>query len=163
MAKAALDNGQILHAVNDLFIGVKSHVSARYIVQRGSDEEHHSSSGMIVSTAVGSTGWFKSLMTGAVAIASRLSRIDLDVPEFDEFTWDAGHLYFTVREPFPSKTSGASLVFGKITRDEPLNLISQMPENGVIFSDGIESDFLEFNSGTHATISVAEKKGYLVV
>ncbi len=27
-----------------------------------------------------------------------------------------------------------------------------MPENGVIFSDGIESDYLNFNSGTVTTI-----------
>jgi hypothetical protein len=38
-----------------------------------------------------------------------------------------------------------------------------MAENGVIFSDGIEKDFLEFNSGTKATIGVAEKHGALVV
>jgi hypothetical protein len=39
----------------------------------------------------------------------------------------------------------------------------QMPENGVIFSDGIESDHLEFNSGALATIGVAEKQGLLTV
>ena len=44
-----------------------------------------------------------------------------------------------------------------------MNIVSQMPENGVIFSDGIETDFLEFNSGTHAVIKIAEKKGLLVV
>jgi hypothetical protein len=44
-----------------------------------------------------------------------------------------------------------------------MRLISQMPENGVIFSDGIESDYLEFNSGTLAEIGIAEKKGQLVV
>jgi hypothetical protein len=38
-----------------------------------------------------------------------------------------------------------------------------MPESGVIFSDGIETDFVEFNSGTLATITLAEKRGYLVV
>ncbi len=38
-----------------------------------------------------------------------------------------------------------------------------MPENGVIFSDGIENDYLQFNSGVEATVSVAEKKGHLVV
>ena len=42
-----------------------------------------------------------------------------------------------------------------------MKLVSQMPENGVIFSDGIESDFLEFNSGTQAVINVAEKRGVL--
>lgn len=38
-----------------------------------------------------------------------------------------------------------------------------MPERGVIFSDGIEDDFLEFNSGTQAEINLAEKPGLLVV
>jgi hypothetical protein len=38
-----------------------------------------------------------------------------------------------------------------------------MPENGVIFSDGIESDFLEFNSGTEVVIAVAERQGRLIV
>jgi len=56
-----------------------------------------------------------------------------------------------------------SLVFGRVTRQEPLTLVSQMPENGVIFSDGIEADYLEFNSGTQAVVDVADKKGYLVV
>lgn len=53
-------------------------------------------------------------------------------------------------------------MFGKITSKRPLKLISQTPEVGVIFSDGIESDFVAFNSGTHATITVAEKRGHLV-
>jgi len=37
-----------------------------------------------------------------------------------------------------------------------------MPENGVIFSDGIESDFIEFNAGCHVTISIAKTQGCLV-
>jgi hypothetical protein len=68
-----------------------------------------------------------------------------------------------VREPFPSKSTGASVVFGKITGARPLRITSQMPENGVIFSDGIESDFLEFNSGMEARIELAERRGILVV
>jgi hypothetical protein len=38
-----------------------------------------------------------------------------------------------------------------------------MPDSGVIFSDGIESDFLNFNSGIEATIGIAEKRGHLVM
>ncbi|MNN86270.1 hypothetical protein D3C81_2036710 [compost metagenome] len=78
-------------------------------------------------------------------------------------TWDHPNLYFTVREPFPSRTTSAELVFGQIGSNQPLRVTSQMPEDGVIFSDGVESDFLEFNSGVQATISLAEKKGRLVV
>ena len=79
------------------------------------------------------------------------------------FPWDSKYLYYTVREPFPSKTSSASLVFGKVTAKTPLEVMSQMAENGRIFSDGIESDFLEFNSGAQARITIADKAGRLVV
>jgi hypothetical protein len=79
-----------------------------------------------------------------------------------EFAWDANYLFYTVREPFPTKTTGASLVFGRVTPESPLFLESRMAENGVIFSDGIEKDFLEFNSGTQATINIAERHGVLV-
>jgi hypothetical protein len=78
------------------------------------------------------------------------------------FAWDANYLFYTVREPFPTKTTGASLVFGRVTTETPLILESRMAENGVIFSDGIEKDFLEFNSGTQAVIGIAERKGVLV-
>ena len=163
MAKAELNDGQKLYAVNDLFIGVRSHTSARYTISVGNKSEQHSSSGLIVSTGLGSTGWFRSLMTGAANVASQSSGGKFTFKPPGGFAWDSNYLYFTVREPFPSKTSAATLVFGKITSKRPLKLISQTPEVGVIFSDGIESDFLAFNSGTQATIAVAEKRGHLVI
>jgi NAD kinase len=161
MARAELNDGQVLYAVNDLFIGARSHVSARYRISSGAKEEQHSSSGIIVSTGLGSTGWFRSLMAGAAAIASVLS--GQKVKAASSFSRDADYLYFTVREPFPSTTSQAGLVMGKVTDGEPLTVVSLMAESGVIFSDGIESDYLDFNAGTRAVISPAAKKGKLVV
>ena len=155
MAEAELNTGTRLFAVNDFFIGVRGHSSARYRITAGSQAENHSSSGVIVSTGLGSTGWYRSLMTGAAAIAG------IGPPE-TEFAWDSGELRFTVREPFPSRTTGSSLVSGSITRTAPLVIESQMGEAGVIFSDGIESDFLEFNSGTRATVTLAGRQGLLV-
>ena len=38
-----------------------------------------------------------------------------------------------------------------------------VPSGGVIFSDGVESDFLEFNGGTIARISVSKQRARLVV
>jgi len=163
MAKAELGDGQSLYAVNDLFIGVSSHTSARYTIRIGSHEEQHSSSGIIVSTGVGSTGWFKSLLAGALGISSDLVGQPLRSPLQSGFAWDANCLYYTVREPFPSKTSSASLVFGRVDQSEPLILVSQMADSGVIFSDGIPSDFIAFNSGARARIAPAERKGCLVV
>jgi NAD kinase len=171
MAKAALNNGQTLYAVNDLFIGPKTHSSARYVIRSGKTSEFHSSSGVIVSTGLGATGWFKSLLTGAAAICSqadasrqggRQAAGTLYERSVKTFSWESDFLYFTVREPFPTRTTSANLVFGQVAPKQPLVLESQMPENGVIFSDGIESDFLEFNSGTRATIAVAQRKGVLV-
>ncbi len=162
MAEARLNNGQCLSAVNDLFIGPRTHTSARYSIRIGEKSEDHSSSGIIVSTGLGSTGWLRSILAGATGVASVLSGRDLKINEKKAVEWDANYLYFSVREPWPSKTSGAEITFGKVTRSRPLILASHMPENGVIFSDGIESDFLEFNSGTEATITIAGRKGHLV-
>lgn len=163
MAKAELNNGQVIYGVNDLFIGHKSHVSARYLLSIGENQEQQSSSGVIVSTGLGSTGWLKSILTGATGIAGYLSSEPVKISEESSLAWNSDFLYYTVREPFPSKVSETSLVFGKISKSQTMNIVSQMSEKGVIFSDGIEADFLEFNSGMHATIKVAEKKGLLVV
>ncbi len=159
MAKAVLNTGQEMHAVNDLFIGVNSHVSARYSIGIAGREEQQSSSGVIVSTGLGSTGWMRSVITGARAVLPDKGR---KIPEYKPARWNADYLTYSVREPFPSKTSSTTLVFGLVTRKTPLTLVSMIPENGVIFSDGIERDFLEFNSGTRATVSPAEKRGRLV-
>ena len=163
MAEAALNTGLILCAVNDLFIGVKSHGSARYRIALGNAAENHSSSGVIVSTGLGSTGWFKSLMAGAAGVAVAAGRAQAAQAQDPQFPWESDHLYFTVREPFPSRNTGTTLVFGKVTPQQPLVIESMMAENGVIFSDGIEHDFIEFNSGTKATISISKRKGRLVV
>ena len=162
MAQAVLNTGETLCGVNDLFIGPRSHTSARYSIRIGDRSESHSSSGIIVSTGLGSTGWLRSILAGATGIASALSGQHLKNSDTRAFEWDSDYLYFSVREPWPSKTSAADITFGKITPSIPLTLVSHMPEQGVIFSDGIESDFLQFNSGTLATISVAEKKGHLI-
>lgn len=162
MAKAQLNNGQYLYGVNDIFIGPKSHTSARYTIKLGGKQEQQSSSGIIVSTGLGSTGWLTSLLAGATAIASGGIQQTGKKTHDARFPWDADYLRFTVREPFPSKTSAASLVFGTIAGHSKLMLTSQMAENGVIFSDGIEADYLEFSSGLVAELSIAEKKGHLV-
>jgi NAD kinase len=162
MAKAALTDGQALYAVNDLFIGTRSHTSALYEIQAGTQHETQSSSGLIVATGLGSTAWFKSIVTGSLAIAKAFGEQPATAG-YSPWAWDAGELQFAVREPFPSKTSQTKLVCGRLARSEGLRLRSLMPENGVIFSDGIEADRLEFNSGAEARITVAERRGKLVI
>lgn len=163
MAKATLNDGQILYAVNDFFIGQKTHISSMYLIKYGNRSEQQSSSGVIVSTGLGATGWFRSILAGTAGIASGMLKKAITINPDENFHWDSNYLYFSVREPFPSKQSSAELVFGKIIEKKPLIIVSQMPENGVIFSDGIESDYLEFRSGMQATITLAEKKGRIVM
>lgn len=159
MAKATLSDRQALYAVNDLFVGPKSHTSARYEIAVGEASEIQSSSGIIVSTGLGSTAWMKSIVTGALAIAGGGAGRDA---AYRPLPWDADRLLFAVREPFPSVSSRTDIVFGAIGPGKELRLRSLMPENGVIFSDGIETDFLQFNSGTEARIGIAERRGQLI-
>jgi len=163
MAKATLSDGQELLAFNDLFVGPKSHVSARYHITQAGQGEDQSSSGIIISTGAGSTGWMKSIYAGAAGIIEALGG-KVSIPEAgSRFDWDADYLVYAVREPWPSKTSQSNMVFGVITPDKPLILNSYMAEHGVIFSDGIESDYVRFNTGHTATINVADHKARLVL
>jgi NAD kinase len=165
MAQAVLNDGQSLLALNDLFIGQKTHTSARYQLRYRDRQENQSSSGIIVSTGAGSTGWNRSIVTGASGIVQALAAKTKikDLRDRYRFDWEAHYLVFNVREPFPSKTSGAELIHGKIEPKHPLEIVSHMPQNGVIFSDGIEEDRLEFNSGTIARITLANQTLRLVV
>jgi NAD kinase len=152
MAKATLTDGQVLHAVNDLFIGARTHTSAIYEIAAGDRKETQSSSGLIVATGLGSTAWFKSIVTGSLAIAGAFGSARAATP-YAPSPWDSGELRFAVREPFPSRTSQTNLVCGRVTASERLRLRSLMPE----------ADRLEFNSGTEVQITVAERQGRLVV
>jgi len=160
MAEARLSDGQVLRAVNDLFIGPRSHTSALYdIAYRGATEQQ-SSSGLIVSTGLGSTAWLKSVVTGSLGIAHALGLGD--ETEYSPMPWDTDHLLFAVREPFASRSSQTQLVYGEITSSEHLTLRSRMPDNGVIFSDGVEADFLRFTAGMTAEIGISANHGVLV-
>ena len=44
-----------------------------------------------------------------------------------------------------------------------MSVESDMASDGVIFSDGVEADYLEFNAGSIARIGPARQKARLVV
>jgi hypothetical protein len=50
----------------------------------------------------------------------------------------------------------------RVRARETLEVTSQMPQDGVIFSDGVEADYLSFDSGAVASISVTEEKVRMV-
>jgi NAD kinase len=158
-----LSDNQKLYAVNDFFIGVANHSSARYQISYRQKKETHSSSGVLVSTPLGRSAWMKSVITGANGIMNRIQNKESKLVEKKEDEWSNDYLYFAVREPFPSISSENNLVFGRINAKDDFSIESKMGENGIIFSDGIQSDFLGFNYSVKANFGIAEKKGRIVI
>ncbi len=157
-AEAKLNDGQRLLAFNDLFIGASTHISARYKINYLNLIEEHSSSGLIVSTPAGSTGWMSSIFNMAYGITGLFE--DNTVRKKPKI--NNSELLFAVREPFQSIRTQTEITAGLIKSKEVLTIESLMPISGVIFSDGIESDFLKFNSGSIATIKLAEETAKIV-
>jgi hypothetical protein len=159
LGKVSLNDGQSLLAFNDFFIGCQSHASARYRIESRRSNEIHSSSGVIVSTGAGSTGWLSSVLN----MTRGMSATSEDSVKRGKLRWEDRRLIWVVREPFASKHSQADMVTGRIEEGEKLRLESLMSERGVIFSDGMESDAIEFNAGAIAEVTVAREVANLVV
>jgi len=150
MVEVTLDTGQQLLALNELFLGHRSHQSARYWLDVTTAQEHQSSSGMIIATGTGATGWARSINR------SRRDALELPAPETRQ-------LAYYVREAFPSNATGTSISSGLLSDQAQFRVRSEMNEGGVIFGDGIESDYLEFNWGVQAEIRVARQTLELVI
>lgn len=150
MVEVTLDTGQQLLALNEIFIGHRSHQSARYRVDVATGQEHQSSSGMIIATGTGATGWARSI--------NRSRRDALELPAPEDRT-----LAYYVREAFPSNATGTAISTGLLTDQAQLRVRSEMNEGGVIFGDGIESDYLEFNWGVQAEVRIARQTLELVI
>ncbi len=149
MVEARLDDGQRLLALNEIFVGHQSHQSARYRLSLEGVEERQSSSGLIVATGTGATGWARSIKL------CRQSRLCLPEPSDPA-------LAFFVREAFPSVATGTDLTEGLVAGERPLRIVSEMNQGGVIFGDGVEDDRLPFNWGQGVDLCRAEERLYLV-
>lgn len=160
LAEARLADGQRLLGFNDLYVGARSHVSALYTLHDGEREERQSSSGVLISTGAGSTGWLSSVFNMAAGIAAFTGGTAGSAMRLG---WEDPRLVYVVREPFASRHSRATMVAGVVAPGEALTLVSRMPSGGVIFSDGVEADALDFNSGAIASIGAAAQRTQLVV
>jgi NAD kinase len=141
MVRATLDDGAALMALNEIFVGHRSHQSARYMISVGGKSERQSSSGVIVATGTGATGWARSIMT-----STRHPRaLKPEDPK----------LGFFVREPWPSVSTGATIAWGALPKGEAVTIVSNMNDGGVIFADGLEQDHLRFDWGRRVEVAVA--------
>jgi NAD kinase len=149
MVSVSVDDGQRLLALNELFLGHRTHQSARYHIGWEGTEEVQSSSGLIVATGTGATGWARSICI------QRPEPPPLPGPT-------EPRLAFFARETFPSVGTGTSIQDGVIVENQRLTVVSQMNEGGVIFGDGIEDDRIDFHWGMTAAIEVADLRLHLV-
>jgi NAD kinase len=148
LVEGVLDDGQRVRALNELFVGHRSHQSARYRLAVADREERHSSSGVICATGTGATGWCRSI-----------ARERRDAPALPAPTSRA--LAWFVREAFPSVVTETALSAGVLEGGASVVIVSEMDDGGVIFGDGIESDHASFPYGMMVTIRAADDQLHL--
>ncbi|GEP05852.1 NAD(+)/NADH kinase [Methylobacterium oxalidis] len=148
MVQAVLDGGERLLALNEIFVGHRGHQSARYRIETAGAAEDQSSSGLIVASGTGVTGWARAIGE-ATGLTLRIG------PE-------ESAVGYWVREPFPSVATSTGLRAGKLT-GAPLAVTSRMNEGGVVFADGIEQDFIAFDWGRRVELAPASRTLNLVV
>ncbi len=147
MAEARLDDGQVVTALNEIFVGHESHQSARYTLALGGHAERQSSSGVIASTGTGATGWAASI--------NRQYGLALPGPTDRE-------LAFFVREAWPSQATSTTLTSGTIAADARLSVVCELGEGGVVFGDGIERDRVPVDWGQRIEIGTSPRRLRLV-
>jgi NAD kinase len=149
MVRAETDDGQHLVALNEVYVGDTTHQSARYLLTvPGGQSERQSSSGVLVGTGTGATGWCASV-----------ARERADAPEQPEY--NQAMLCWFVREAWPSPATGTALTAGNLSGDECLELVAES-ERLVVFGDGIESDRIALAWGQRVRLSISATRCRLV-
>ncbi|MBD0747730.1 hypothetical protein [Streptomyces sp. CBMA152] len=145
MVEAVADDTQRLLALNEIYLGPPGHQTARY--RLGPDDqaavsEPQASSGLLVGTGTGATGWLRSLWQ------QRGSGLALPGPADPRLVW-------FVREAWPSPTTGTSLVEGVLDGSERLRVTVES-DRLVAFGDGMEADSLELTWGQTIRVGRAD-------
>ena len=143
MVQASADDGQRLLALNEVFVGHATHQSARYLLRAGEREEAQSSSGLIVATGTGATGWAASINR------ERSTPVALPGATDPALAW-------FVREAWPSPATGTSLTEGLLRAPQALTVTCRLGEGAVVFGDGMEGDRLQPDWGQRLTVGVAD-------
>ena len=150
MVEATTDDGQTLIALNEIFLGHSSHQSARYRIHPpGGLVERQSSSGILVGTGTGGTGWCRSVWL------ERGSVLPLPSPQEPALVW-------FVREAWPSPATGTELTEGILRAGDELRVVAES-DRLVLFGDGIETDSVSLTWGQGAVLKLSERLLHLIV
>lgn len=148
MVIARVDDGQELRGLNEIYVGHPSHQSARYrLATADGATERQSSSGVLVGTGTGATGWCRS-----VAL-ERGSQLRQPAPVERRLCW-------YTREAWPSPATGTTQTEGLVDEHGALTVTAE--SDLVVFADGIESDALRITWGQSVTFSVAPTRLHLL-
>jgi hypothetical protein len=151
MVAAALDDGQVLTGLNEIYLGHPRHQSARYVITMPDGRtERQSSSGVLIGTGTGATGWCAS-----VAHDRRAPGMPVPGPTEAALGW-------FVREAWPSPSTGVDLTGGRLEVGQSLELVSE-GEQLVVFADGLEDDRIRLDFGQRVGITVSPDRLNLVL
>ena len=143
MVTAETDDGQRLTGLNEIYLGQPTHQTARYTLRLPDGRaEAQASSGLIVSTGTGATGWCRS------AWLERHSSLALPGPEDSRLAW-------FVREAWPSPATGTSCTEGTLSAGQELEVTAES-DRLVLFGDGIEADTVPLTWGQTARLRLAD-------
>ncbi|MEU9245972.1 hypothetical protein [Streptomyces sp. NPDC048385] len=151
MVEAVADDTQRLVALNEIYLGSAGHQTARYrlgLEDDGGVVEVQASSGVLVGTGTGATGWLRSVWQ------ERGGRLPLPAPTEDRLLW-------FVREAWPSPATGTALVAGELTASAALTLTVES-DRLIAFGDGIEADALELTWGQTVRVGTCARRLRLV-
>ncbi|MFI1072990.1 hypothetical protein [Streptomyces puniciscabiei] len=151
MVEAVADDTQRLLALNEIYLGTPGHQTARYrlgLEDDGGVVEAQASSGVLVGTGTGATGWLRSVWQ------ERGSRLPLPSPTEDRLVW-------FVREAWPSPATGTSLVAGELGASAALTVTAES-DRLIAFGDGIETDALQLTWGQTVRVGVCGQRLRLV-